>query len=82
MSERFCDVLDIRDSVDEGPNWPADATPTDPVQIDCRKLLNSPFPQRPSGKAGKLTLLRAVRTLRFVRAIQAACCIPGRSGLA
>ena len=34
MRDRFCDVLDIRDFVDEGPNWPAGVTPTNPVQID------------------------------------------------
>jgi len=49
MRERFRDVLDIRDSVDEGPNWPADVAPTDPVQINCRKLKFHPLPTRPSG---------------------------------
>ena len=34
MRDRFCHVLDIRDFVDEGPNWPAGVTPTNSVQIN------------------------------------------------
>lgn len=34
MDERFRDVLDIRDSVDEGTNRPANSTHGNPVQIN------------------------------------------------
>ena len=40
------------------------------------------FPPSDTTEWGKPTLLRAVRTLRFVHAIQATCCIPGHSKLA